>query len=143
MKTIEQAHVSLRSLTAPSGRSEKNKMKGSGSKTKASVAAALLEEPIELGSSGGEHLEPRSAATAELSGALATGPLCPNIYNKACKCKKDNPNCLAGIIPGPSGFRKKGLWQKDTKALLAQGHDPNDDLKEVSFLAQSSLNTAS
>ena len=112
-------------------------MRGSGNKTKASVAAALRDDPIELGSSDGEHIEPRSAATAKLSGSLASGPLCQNIYNKACKCKKDNPNCLTGIIPGPSSFRKKGLWQKDTKALLAQGHDPNDDLKEVSFLAKS------
>lgn len=61
----------------------------------------------------------------------STSAVCLDIYSKSCKCKKDSPLCLAGIIPAPGGFRKKGLWQKDSKALLAQGADPADQLREV------------
>ena len=57
--------------------------------------------------------------------------LCPDIYVKGCRCKKDNPFCLAGIIPAPGGHRKKGLWQKDSNALLVQGPNPSEQLREV------------
>lgn len=68
----------------------------------------------------------RGAALA----ALGEEPLCPDIYAK-CRCKKGNPLCLAGLVPGPAGFRRKGLWQKDAKALVEGGRDPGEDKRQV------------
>lgn len=50
---------------------------------------------------------------------------CCEIFDKSCKGKKDNPNCLAGIVPLPGSFRKKGLWQKPESSLNSEA-DPED-----------------
>ncbi|KAK9803279.1 hypothetical protein WJX72_005931 [[Myrmecia] bisecta] len=42
-----------------------------------------------------------------------------------CKGKKDNPNCLCGLVPAVGSFRKKGLWRKQSVALGALGPDPS------------------
>ena len=55
---------------------------------------------------------------------------CQDIYQR-CKCKKGSQSCLSGIIPGPDGYRKKGLWQKDALALVVQGPDPSDQERQV------------
>jgi ubiquitin carboxyl-terminal hydrolase 48 len=39
--------------------------------------------------------------------------------------RKDNPNCLCGLVPPPGSFRKKGLWMKEPAALTQIGPDPN------------------
>lgn len=41
-----------------------------------------------------------------------------------CKGRKDNPNCLCGLVPAEGGYRKKGLWQKQPKRLADLGADP-------------------
>ena len=93
------------------------------------------EEPIEPLSSEGEHAGPHRAHEPLLGACdVLEGPTCPNIYTKACRCKKDNPNCLAGLIPSPTGFRRKGLWQRDLKALLGAGIDPRNECREASFV---------
>lgn len=87
-------------------------------------------EPIEIFSSEGEEYQlPCNQRPRKLH--KSSHPFCPDLYRKACKCKKDSPYCLTGIIPTPGGFRKKGLWQKDAKALLSQGPDPAQELREV------------
>lgn len=53
------------------------------------------------------------------------------LYNKTCKGRKDNPNCLCGLVPAPGGFRRKGLWQKEPEAIAGLGLDPNDSRREV------------
>lgn len=75
--------------------------------------------------------EPMGIEDEAISTSLAAWPLCPDIYSKTCKCKKGNPNCLTGLIPAPTGFRRKGLWQKDTKALVEGGRDPAEDKRQV------------
>ena len=57
---------------------------------------------------------------------------CPDPYDKACKLRKDNPNCFCGFIPGPGAFRRKGLWQKEPGRLSTLGADPSDSKREVS-----------
>jgi len=57
---------------------------------------------------------------------------CLAIYSQACKCKKSSASCLCGLIPTPGGHRKKGLWQKDSQALVVQGPDPGENRREVS-----------
>ena len=93
-------------------------------------------DPINLVSSEGEaesadDFERRASKLQKGSSCL-----CPDLYNKACKCKKDNPFCLSGLIPAPGGHRKKGLWLKDSKALLTQGANPADQLREVHYSCQ-------
>lgn len=54
-----------------------------------------------------------------------------DLYTSVCKGRRDNPNCLHGLVPALGGFRKKGLWQKNTEELLDLGTDPNTQRKEV------------
>ena len=89
------------------------------------------EQAIDLVSSEGEAEVVEKRPGKRQKQTQAAGP-CLDIYSKGCKCRKGNPFCLAGIIPAPGGFRKKGLWQKDSKALLTQGLDPSHQLREVS-----------
>ena len=88
-------------------------------------------DPINLVSSEGEpdsadDFEGRASKLQKIDSTL-----CPDLYNKACRCKKDNPYCLTSFIPAPDGHRKKGLWQKDSKALLTQGQGPAEQLRQV------------
>lgn len=65
---------------------------------------------------------------------LGCSTLCDgDLYTSQCKGKRDNPNCLHGLVPAPSAFRKKGLWQKNTEELLDLGSDPNTQRKQVRF----------
>ena len=41
-----------------------------------------------------------------------------------CKGKKDNPNCLHGLVPAIGSVRRKGLWQKEPQGLMHLGADP-------------------
>lgn len=54
-----------------------------------------------------------------------------DLYDKACKGKRDNPNCLCGLIPAPSSYRRKGLWQKAPEAFACLGANPLDDKRQV------------
>ena len=54
-----------------------------------------------------------------------------DLYDKACSGKKDNPNCLCGLIPAPGGYRRKGLWQKDPESLACLGNSPLDDKRQA------------
>ncbi|KAK9809511.1 hypothetical protein WJX73_006526 [Symbiochloris irregularis] len=58
-------------------------------------------------------------------------PPCPDPYDKACKNRKDNPNCFCGLIPAEGSYRRKGLWQKDAEALLVLGEDPSKSKREA------------
>jgi ubiquitin carboxyl-terminal hydrolase 48 len=53
------------------------------------------------------------------------------LYDKACKGKRDNPNCMCGLIPAPSSYRRKGLWQKTPEAFACLGPNPLDDKRQV------------
>ena len=52
--------------------------------------------------------------------------------DSSCKGKRDNPNCLCGLVPAPGSFRRKGLWQKEPKGLQQIGADPAEVKKQVS-----------
>ena len=73
----------------------------------------------------GEHLD-----EGEQQLPISLDHPCQDIYQK-CKCKKGSQSCLTGIIPGPNGHRKKGLWQRDVLALVVQGADPSDQERQV------------
>ena len=75
-------------------------------------------EPISLISSEGEGESADNSAGRVSKLQKGSTPLCPDLYSKACRCKKGSPYCLTGVIPAPGGHRKKGLWVKDSKALL-------------------------
>ena len=92
-----------------------------------------------------DHLEPEVAVrmldalqTGELSQAdLATAfradaPGCEpsDKPSTACRGRKDNPNCLCGLVPPAGSFRRKGLWQKDPEAVAKLGVDPADSRRE-------------
>lgn len=63
----------------------------------------------------------------------AKQPVCA-IYVKPCsKNKNTNPNCFCNLVPAPGAHRKKGLWQKDSAALLSLGPDPSTNKREVGF----------
>ena len=98
-------------------------------------------EPIDIVSSEGEWevVKKREPGTTQTSNGMAKK--CSNIYNKSCKCKKDNPFCLTNIIPAPGGYRKKGLWQRDSAALLTHGADPARLTREVGPLKLLVLDT--
>ncbi|KAF5832457.1 hypothetical protein DUNSADRAFT_11624 [Dunaliella salina] len=47
-----------------------------------------------------------------------------------CKANnKANPNCLCGWVPAESGYKKKGLWQRETGILSSFGTDPRVNLR--------------
>lgn len=90
-------------------------------------------------------LEPDVAV--RLHGALQTGQLDPADLARAfradapgcepsdkpgaaCRGRRDNPNCLCGLVPAAGGFRRKGLWQKDPQAVTKLGIDPADSRRE-------------
>lgn len=45
--------------------------------------------------------------------------------------KRENPHCFCKLLPGPGGYRKKGLWRKEAEALSSLGEDPSDSKREV------------
>lgn len=101
---------------------------GKGKKAKSattlnSVEALRLKCRIEAGDLS------RAALLDLLS---ATQQAC-DLYDKACKGKKDNPNCLCGLVPAPGSSRRKGLWQKEPDALISLGADPLNDKRQVRF----------
>lgn len=92
-----------------------------------------------------DHLEPEVAV--RMLDALQTGELSPADLAKAfradapgcepsdkpsaaCRGRKDNPNCLCGLVPPAGSFRRKGLWQKDPEAVAKLGIDPADSRRE-------------
>jgi hypothetical protein len=91
-----------------------------------------LNEPINIISSDENLSETDGEPEKGLPAPFDLGDLCQNIYSKTCKCKRDSASCLCGIIPGPGGYRKKGLWQRDSQALVVQGFNPADNAREVS-----------
>ena len=62
-----------------------------------------------------------TCSEAQLLEVLEAAAPCSGLYSKACKGRRDNPNCLCSTIPAPGSFRRKGLWQKDPSALLTLG----------------------
>ena len=54
-----------------------------------------------------------------------------DLYDRACKGKRENPNCLCGLIPLPGGYRRKGLWQKDPEVFANIGANPSDEKRQV------------
>jgi len=55
----------------------------------------------------------------------------------ACKSRKDNPNCLCGVVPAAGSFRRKGLWQKEPQGLMHLGANPSDQKRQVCVLITS------
>lgn len=53
------------------------------------------------------------------------------LYDKTCKGKADNPNCLCGLVPALESSRRQGLWQRDVAAMLKLGPDPSASKREV------------
>lgn len=90
-----------------------------------------LNEPINIISSDENLSEDDGDQKKGVPEFFDLGSPCQNIYNKTCKCKRDSASCLCGIIPGPGGYRKKGLWQRDSQALVVQGFNPADNAREV------------
>lgn len=67
----------------------------------------------------------------ELAASGAAGPLKP-VCDGACRGNdKANPHCLCGWVPVGSGFRKKGLWQKEPGLLSGLGVDPRANIRGV------------
>ena len=50
-----------------------------------------------------------------------------------CKGRKDNPNCLHGLVPTLGSVRRKGLWQKEPQGLTQLGADPSGSRRQVPF----------
>ena len=75
----------------------------------------------------------KEVSTSEVLRVIGAGDVCSNIYDRNCKCKKDSPNCLCGLLPIPGSFRRKGLWQKDVDAFLSLGTDPSLQQRKVSI----------
>ena len=84
-------------------------------------AALSLKESIESGQLG--HAELLKLVDAHQEPC--------QLHNKTCKGRKDNPNCLCGLVPAPGGYRRKGLWQKEPEAIASLGCDPNGFTREV------------
>jgi ubiquitin carboxyl-terminal hydrolase 48 len=63
-----------------------------------------------------------------------------DLYDKSCKGKRDNPNCLCGLIPAPGSSRRKGLWQKDPECLVSLGANPADRKRQVPLPSPSPWN---
>ena len=55
----------------------------------------------------------------------------------ACKSRKDNPNCLCGVVPAAGSYRRKGLWQKEPQGLMQLGANPSDQKRQVCILITS------
>eukprot|EP00983_Pelagomonas_calceolata_P049865 1141694-Pelagomonas_calceolata.AAC.1 len=53
----------------------------------------------------------------------------------SCRGNKTNPNCLCGWVPGESGFKKKGLWQRESGLLSSLGADPRVNIRGVGQLS--------
>ena len=100
--------------------------RGPAAKRKVSNAEAINLVSSEGEGESADDFEGRASKLQK-----GSSPLCPDLYNKTCRCKKDSPYCLAGVIPAPGGHRKKGLWVKDSKALLSQGPNPANLIREV------------
>ena len=95
---------------------------------KAKTAATLgSDEALRLKYS----IEAGDLSREELLGLLDAAQQACDLYDKACKGKKDNPNCLCGLIPAPGSSRRKGLWQKEPETLVSFGADPLNDKRQV------------
>ena len=62
--------------------------------------------------------------------------------DSACKGKKDNPNCLCGLIPAVGSVRRKGLWQKEPQGLQHLGANPADQKRQVPMPADADAKSA-
>ena len=56
----------------------------------------------------------------ELLHVLQANRACDSV----CKGRKDNPNCLHGLVPAVGSVRRKGLWQKEPQGLMHLDADP-------------------
>ncbi len=65
---------------------------------------------------------------------LSFSQACSEVYDKLCKGRKDNANCLHGLIPQPGSSRRKGLWQKEPEAIQKLGADPSNKNRQVNSL---------
>lgn len=85
--------------------------------------AVRMHEALQAG-----QLDPADLATA----LRADAPGCEPSDKPAASCKgrKDNPNCLCGLVPAQGSFRRKGLWQKDPEAVAKLGIEPADSQRE-------------
>ena len=100
-------------------------MKRSKTTAKCPVALALdVHEALQLKQTlqSGRHLTQQ-----ELLHVLQADKSCDN----ACKGKKDNPNCLHGLLPAVGSIRRKGLWQKEPQGLMHLGADPASLKRQV------------
>ena len=112
----------------------KHKRAGSGQgRTKKSKAASEYDADAAL--SLKRSIESGQLSHQELLRLVEAhqDPCQPN--NKTCKGRKDNPNCLCGLVPAPGGFRRKGLWQKEPDSVAGLGWDPVDSRREVKMRA--------
>jgi ubiquitin carboxyl-terminal hydrolase 48 len=78
-----------------------------------------------------ERLTSRNIQPDEKLQLAASGPL--PVCEGSCRGNnKANPNCFCGWVPAAeTGFKKKGLWQKDMGILSSLGADPRVNVRGV------------
>lgn len=111
---------------------KRSKANAKSSATLVLDVSAALELKQEIGS--GKTLKQQ-----EVLHVLHADKACEN----PCKGKKDNPNCLHGLLPAMGSVRRKGLWQKEPQGLMHLGANPaglkrqvNTCLVDVSSVAK-------
>lgn len=99
---------------------------GKGKKAKAAKALGS-DDALRLKS----RIEAGDVTKDVLLDLLGAAQQACELYDKACKGKKDNPNCLCGVIPTPGSYRRKGLWQKEPDAITSLGSAPSSEKRQV------------
>lgn len=69
----------------------------------------------------------RAPSQQEILHVLQADKACDSV----CKGRKDNPNCLHGLVPAVGSVRRKGLWQKEPQGLMHLGIDPAGMRRQV------------
>ena len=93
-------------------------MKRSKATSKGATALVLdVNEALKLKQ---ELNKGQAPSQQELLHVLQADKTCDSV----CKGKKDNTNCLHGLVPAVGSLRRKGLWQKEPQGLMHLGADP-------------------
>lgn len=91
----------------------------------------LAPANVDLHSLNSSLQDGRPLPKAQVQLLLNSSQACSELYDKHCKGRKDNTNCLHGLVPQPGSNRRKGLWQKEPEALQHLGADPSERNRQV------------